>query len=73
MPLKNKKTLRSEKWKQKKQERIINEMNKFGYTNLKNNPKLLKFWKKRHLLFSKFEEGIKLDEGIFFLLRLLVF
>ncbi|VVC40251.1 RNA cap guanine-N2 methyltransferase,S-adenosyl-L-methionine-dependent methyltransferase [Cinara cedri] len=62
MPLKKKKVLKSEKWKQRKDERMINEMEKFGYTYLKNNPKLLKFWKKRHLLFSKFEEGIKLDE-----------
>jgi len=40
-------------------------MDRLGYSYLQNEPKLLKYWKKRYLLFSKFDEGIKLDEGIF--------
>lgn len=44
---------------------MMNEMERFGYAYLKNNTKLLKFWKKRNVLFSKFEEGIQLDEGNF--------
>lgn len=30
---------------------------------IKDNPKLHKYWKKRYSLFSKFDLGIKLDEG----------
>lgn len=30
---------------------------------IKENPKLRKYFAKRFTLFSKFEEGIKLDEG----------
>lgn len=63
----NKKTSRKEKWKQYKENQIIEELKQFGYSYLQNNPKLLKYWKKRHLLFSEFEKGIQLDEGIWFL------
>lgn len=31
---------------------------------MKERPKLIKFWNRRYNLFSKFDEGIKLDEGI---------
>jgi len=44
---------------------MIDEMEKYGYNYLKHKPKLFKYWKKRHLLFSEFEKGIQLDEGIF--------
>lgn len=30
------------------------------------NPKIQKFWRRRYHLFSKYDEGIKLDEGIIF-------
>lgn len=62
---KKKKALKKEEWKDIKEKNSIEEMNKLGYSYLQNIPKLLKYWKKRYLLFSKFEKGIKLDEGIF--------
>lgn len=34
---------------------------------IKEKPKLIKFWNRRYNLFSKFDEGIKLDEGIYLL------
>lgn len=30
---------------------------------IKDNPKLQKYWRKRYSLFHKFDHGIKLDEG----------
>lgn len=62
---KNKKMLNKEMSKQKRDQHILEELERFGYSYLLNNPKLLKYWKKRHVLFSEFERGIKLDEGIF--------
>lgn len=56
--VKNKK----EEWKDLKEKYAIDEMDRLGYSYLQNKPKLLKFWKKRYMLFSKFEKGIKLDE-----------
>lgn len=32
---------------------------------IKDNPKLQKYWRKRYSLFHKFDQGIKLDEGSF--------
>lgn len=63
--VKNKKMLKKEEWKEKKDKHIVEELERFGYSYLQNNPNLMKFWKKRHLLFSEFEKGIKLDEGTF--------
>jgi len=60
--------LKKEEWKDLKEKYAIEEMNRLGYSYLQNKPKLLKFWKKRYMLFSKFEKGIKLDEGIFIIL-----
>lgn len=60
----NKKALKKEKLKQERDRRIVEELDNYGYSYLQNKPKLFKFWKKRHLLFSKFEKGIRLDEGI---------
>lgn len=57
---------KKEKWKQYKENQVIEELKQFGYSYLQNNSKLLKYWKKRHLLFSEFEKGIQLDEGISF-------
>lgn len=56
---------KKEKLKQERNRRVVEELDNYGYSYLQNKPKLLKFWKKRHLLFSKFEKGILLDEGIF--------
>jgi hypothetical protein len=61
---KSKKTIKKEVWKQNKNNHDLENFEKFGYTYLRNNPKLMKYWKKRHLLFSEFEKGIQLDEGI---------
>lgn len=57
--------LKREEWKEKRDKHSVEELEKFGYSYLQNNPKLMKYWKKRYLLFSEFEKGIKLDEGIF--------
>lgn len=54
-----------EEFKEKRNKHIVEELEKLGYSYLLNNSKLMKYWKKRHLLFSEFEKGIKLDEGIF--------
>lgn len=62
---KKKKTLKKEKFKQAKAMHLDKELEKCGYSYLQNNCKLLKYWKKRHVLFSEFEKGIQLDEGIF--------
>lgn len=51
--------------KQERDKRTAEELDKYGYSYLQNKPKLLKYWKKRHFLFSEFEKGIQLDEGIF--------
>ncbi|XP_025421482.1 trimethylguanosine synthase-like [Sipha flava] len=59
---KSKKTIKKEVWKQNKNNHDLENFEKFGYTYLQNNPKLMKYWKKRHLLFSEFEKGIQLDE-----------
>lgn len=63
--VKNKKELKKKEWKDIKEKNTIEQMDRLGYSYLQNEPKLLKYWKKRYLLFSKFDEGIKLDEGIF--------
>lgn len=55
--------LKKEQWKQEREKHIVEELEKFGYSYLLNNPKLFKYWKKRHLIFSKFEKGVQLDEG----------
>ncbi|KAE9545624.1 hypothetical protein AGLY_001167 [Aphis glycines] len=60
--VKNKKVLKKEEWKDLKEKYAIEEMDRLGYSYLQSKPKLLKFWKKRYMLFSKFEKGIKLDE-----------
>lgn len=61
---KNKQTIKKEEWKQIKNNLDLENIEKFGYSYLKNNSKLMKYWKKRHMLFSEFEKGIRLDEGI---------
>lgn len=63
--VKNKKALKKKEWKDIKEKNTIEEMNRLGYSYLQNEPKLLKYWKKRYLLFSEFDKGIKLDEGNF--------
>jgi len=62
---KNKKALKKKEWKCIKEKNNIEEMDRLGYSYLQNEPKLWKYWKKRYLLFSQFDKGIKLDEGIF--------
>lgn len=62
---KNKKILKREKFKQAKAMHLHEELKRYGYSYLQNNCKLLKYWKKRRVLFSEFEKGIQLDEGIF--------
>jgi len=54
--------LKTIKFKEEKYKNMIDEMEKYGYNYLKHKPKLFKYWKKRHLLFSEFEKGIQLDE-----------
>lgn len=70
--MKNKNKLKKEKKKQKrdqyiklKKEKHIEHLKRLGYDYLQNDPKLMKYWKKRHILFSEFEKGIQLDKGIF--------
>lgn len=63
--VRSKKALKKEKLKQQRDKLINEELERCGYSYLQNNPNLLKYWKKRHLLFSEFEKGIQLDEGIF--------
>ncbi|XP_026809384.1 trimethylguanosine synthase-like isoform X2 [Rhopalosiphum maidis] len=60
--VKSKKALKKEEWKDIKEKCTIEEMDRLGYSYLKNKPTLMKYWKKRYMLFSKFEKGIKLDE-----------
>lgn len=50
--------------KENRENEVAEELKKYGYSYLQNNSNLMKYWKKRHLLFSKFEKGIQLDEGI---------
>lgn len=61
---KSKKILQKEKRKQEKAELLNKELERTGHSYLKNNTKLLKYWKKRYFLFSLFDKGIRLDEGI---------
>lgn len=61
---KSKKLLKKEKFEQERAECLDKELERTGYSYLKNNSKLLKYWKKRYFLFSQFEKGIRLDEGI---------
>lgn len=68
--VKNKKALKKKEWKDIKEKNNIEQMDRLGYSYLQNEPKLLKYWKKRYLLFSEFDKGIKLDEGIFISLYL---
>lgn len=49
------------KGKKKKRKRKLNLP-----AEIKANPKLRKYWQRRYTLFSKFDDGIKLDEGKFF-------
>lgn len=60
---KKKKALKVKKNKEYRDNHIAEELKKYGFSYLQNNPKLLKYWKKRHLLFTEFEKGIQLDEG----------
>ncbi|KAL5241731.1 hypothetical protein ACI65C_009141 [Semiaphis heraclei] len=60
--VKNKKALKKKEWKDIKEKNNIEQMDRLGYSYLQNEPKLLKYWKKRYLLFSEFDKGIKLDE-----------
>lgn len=62
---KSKKILKKEKFKEAKAMHLDEELKRSGYSYLQNNCKLLKYWKKRYVLFSEFEKGIQLDEGIF--------
>lgn len=57
--------MKKEILKQQRDKHINDELERHGYSYLKHNPNLMKYWKKRHLLFSEFEKGIQLDEGIF--------
>jgi len=66
--VKNKKALKKEERKDINEKNTIEEMDRLGYSYLQNKPELLKYWKKRYLLFSEFEKGIKLDEGIYIIL-----
>jgi len=59
--VKNKKAL---KIKENRENNTAVELERYGYSYLQNTPKLLKYWKRRHLLFTEFEKGIQLDEGI---------
>jgi len=68
--VKSKKALKKKEWKDIKEKNNIEEMDRLGYSYLQNYPKLLKYWKKRYLLFSQFDKGVKLDEGIFISLYL---
>lgn len=61
---KSKKLFQKEKFELERAERLDKELERTGYSYLKNNSKLLKYWKKRYFLFSQFEKGIRLDEGI---------
>ncbi|XP_050520681.1 uncharacterized protein LOC126894061 isoform X2 [Daktulosphaira vitifoliae] len=38
------------------------KLEKFGFSDLEIDSVLMKYWKKRFILFSKFEEGVKLDQ-----------
>lgn len=60
--VKSKKALKKKEWKDIKEKNNIEEMDRLGYSYLQNEPKLLKYWKKRYLLFSQFDKGIQLDE-----------
>lgn len=68
--VKNKKALKNKEWKDIKEKNTLEEMDRLGYSYLQNEPKLLKYWKKRYLFFSQFDKGIQLDEGIFISLYL---
>jgi len=63
--IKKKKALKIKKNKENRENNTVEELERYGYSYLQNNPKLLKYWKRRHLLFTEFEKGIQLDEGIF--------
>ncbi|XP_050442118.1 uncharacterized protein LOC126846570 [Adelges cooleyi] len=58
----SKKSIKKENRKKYLEDNSEKELEKFGYSDLRNNPKLLKYWKKRYTLFSKFAKGIRLDE-----------
>lgn len=63
-----KKKQKRDKYIRQKKDKHMEDLKRVGYDYLEKDPKLLKYWKKRHILFSKFEKGIKLDKGIFIII-----
>jgi hypothetical protein len=39
---------------------------------IRENMNLLKYYKKRHIIFSKYDEGIQLDKGVYFYIPFLI-
>lgn len=63
----------SEESESKKEKRKKKRKRKGLPKEIADNERLLKFWYQRYRLFSKFDEGIKLDEGLYYNKFLIVY